>query len=95
MSIIKSVTAALTLVALAGTTLPANASDDNCTSAPSAEWRTKDEATAAADALGYKVSRMKVEDSCYEAYAHDKDGRRVEIYIDPMTLKVVRVKDKS
>jgi len=95
----KSAIAVLALAApfILGSTL-AMASDDDarCTSAPSSEWHSVDETRTAAEALGYKdIRKIEVEGSCYEAYAFDKDGRRVEIYIDPVSLKIVRTKDKS
>ncbi|MBU2582122.1 MAG: PepSY domain-containing protein [Alphaproteobacteria bacterium] len=73
------------------------ASDDDsyCSSAPQSEWRTSEDVKAAAEAQGYEVVRVKVEDSCYEVYARGKDGRRTELYFDPVTLKIVKVKDKS
>ena len=96
----------MTKIAIAGMLIAApiilgattvHASDDvACTSAPQAEWRSLDDVKTAAEALGYKdVRKVEVEDRCYEAYAFDKDGRRVEIYFDPVSLKIVRVKDKS
>lgn len=95
MSFRRSAAAAMALVTLAATAPIAMAAEENCTSAPSASWRTPADATAAAEVLGYKVQRIKTEGTCYEAYARDKDGRRVEVFLDPMTLQVVRVKDKS
>lgn len=75
----------------------ANASDDydDCSKAPRSEWRTQDDAKAAAKAQGYKVSRVKVDDGCYELYARDRSGKRLELYVDPVTLKIVKVEDKS
>ncbi len=73
-----------------------SASDIQCSSSPQSQWRSIDDARAAAEALGYtKVRKVEIEDSCYEAYAFDKDGRRVEVYMDPVSLKVVRVERKS
>ncbi len=73
------------------------ASDDvRCSSASKSEWRSIDEVRAAAQALGYRdVRKIKADDGCYEAYAFDKNNRRVEIYMDPVTLKVVRVEPES
>ncbi len=76
----------------------AAASDDDvrCGQTSQSQWRTMDDARAAAEALGYKnIRKMEMEDGCYEAYAFDKDNRRVEIYMDPVSLKIVRVKVKS
>lgn len=71
------------------------ASTEQCTSAPRAKWRTADDMKVAAEALGYKnIRSIKVEDGCYEAYAFNKEGRRVEVHFNPLSLKVVRVKNK-
>jgi len=79
-----------------GSTMAIASDDARCTSAPFSEWRSINDARAAAEALGYKdVRKMEAEDGCYEAHAFDKDNRRVEIYMDPISLKIVRVKDKS
>ncbi len=83
-------------LAFAPTMAAAGDDDARCSQAPQSEWRSIDDARAAAEALGYKdVRKMEAEDGCYEAYAFDKDNRRVEIYMDPVSLKIVRVKDKS
>lgn len=42
---------------------------------------------------GYTGIRgLKREDGCLEAKGHDKDGRRVEIYVDPATGEIVKIK---
>lgn len=93
----NSVLLALAIAApLAFGSTVAVASDENCTSAPRSEWRSMDDVKTAVEKLGYKdVRKIEAEDGCYEAYAFDKNGRRVELYIDPVNLKIVRVKGKS
>lgn len=88
-TIVVAATIAATLVLSAS---PSLASEyESCTSAPRADWRTIDDVKVAAEALGFKdVRRAKVEGSCYEVYAFDKNGNRVEVYFDPMSLKVVK-----
>jgi len=73
----------------------ARASEGACTTQPASSWRSVDDVTAAAEALGYSIRRVKVEGSCYEANAIDKDGKRLEVNFNPVTLEVVRVKEKS
>lgn len=63
--------------------------DGDCAYAPRADWRSTDDARAAVEAQGYKVVRVKTDDNCYEAYARDEKGAKVEIYIDPVSLKIV------
>lgn len=59
------------------------------------QWMTEDAAKAKATELGYDVRRVKREDGCYELYAIDKKGARVEIYLNPSTGEVVKTKVKS
>jgi hypothetical protein len=86
----KAKTLVLALGVLAAGSGTAFASD-YCTMAPSNEWRSQDDAKAAAIALGYDVANIKVEDNCYEVYAR-KDGKKLEVFIDPVKLTVVREK---
>lgn len=59
------------------------------------EWMTQDAAKAKAVELGYDVRRVKREDGCYELYAIDKKGTRVELYMNPVTGAIVKTKVKS
>ena len=71
--------------------VPANASGGaHCTVTASAEWKSPADVKAAAEALGYKVRRVKVDDGCYEAYAFNRSGQRVEVYFHPVSLKIVK-----
>lgn len=44
------------------------------------------------EADGWTVKRIKLEDGCYEVYALDAGGRRVETYFDPGTLASITSK---
>jgi len=83
------------ILALAGTALllaatPAFAeSARECTTAPKSQWMSQDEAKSKAEAMGYEVRRIKVEDSCYEVYAIAKGGKRSEILRNPVTGEIV------
>lgn len=85
-------TAAALSAALAS--LPAHASDDDarCMAGPRDQWMSVDAAKAKGVELGYEVRRVKEEDGCYELYAIDKNGAKVELYLDPVTGAVVRGK---
>ncbi len=82
--------AALTLAISA----PANASGDAYCGQASGNWMSIDAVKAKAAGMGYDVRRVKREDGCYEVYAIGKNGGRVEIYMNPVTGKVVKVKNK-
>jgi hypothetical protein len=67
---------------------PAFASPD-CTEEPKDKWLTEDAMKAKISELGYKFDVFKIEDSCYEIYGTNKDGKPVEVYFNPVTGAVV------
>lgn len=64
----------------------------SCGNAPQSSWMSLTDIEAKATAMGYKVRQVKIEDGCYEIYALDKDGKRVEAYLNPVTAEVVETK---
>lgn len=81
--------AAVTVLGLGAS--PAFADDYRC-DAPMTEWQPRDNLQKKLEAEGWKVKRIKTEGGCYEVYAFDKDGRRVEAYFDPKSLELLRKK---
>ena len=70
------------------TPLAAFADDENakCTDAAKNTWLTVDAIKAKAEAAGYsKIKKVKVEGSCYEVYAFDKNGKKAEVLFNPST----------
>ena len=86
----KTILIAATLVTLLAP-VAASASQD-CPDVPRDQWMSDAAITEKAKTLGYDVRSIKVEDGCMEAYALDKDGKRVEVYFHPGTGDVLRVK---
>ena len=83
----------ITLVAVTfAAAVPAAASSKNCGNAAQSQWLSIADITTKATGMGYKVRQVKVEDGCYEIYALDKDGKRVEAYLNPVTAEVVETK---
>ncbi len=74
---------------------PAMASDNDYCGNTSGEWMSRDAARSVLVEKGYDVRRVKREDGCYEIYAIDKTGARVEVYLNPVTGEIVRTKNKS
>lgn len=90
---IKTLPFAAFALALA-TAAPALAEDKaSCGDAPRDQWLTQDAIKAKAEALGYNVRKVKVEKGCYELYAIDKNGAKIERYLNPVTGEPVNVKD--
>ncbi|SOD95449.1 PepSY domain-containing protein [Caenispirillum bisanense] len=83
-------TVAATLLALA----PAAMAADLC--APTEGPRkTMEEVAAMLEGQGYDVRKMDTEDGCIEMKGMDKDGKRVEVYVHPVTAEVVKVKTQG
>ena len=64
--------------------------DAKCVANPKAEWKSEAQARAKFVGEGYKISKFKVSGDCYEIYGFDRNGKKVEIYFDTKTLKVVK-----
>ncbi len=62
-----------------------------CTKAPQSRWISPAVMKARIAKMGYsKVKVFQVADSCYEIYAVRKDGRRAEVYFNPVSGAVVQ-----
>ena len=66
---------------------------DDCTKEAKDKWKPQAEAEAAATAAGYTVTKSKIEGSCYEVYAKDKDGKKFELFYNPVDLQLVKKQD--
>ena len=60
-----------------------------CTDRPKSEWMSTAEVKARFEAQGYGVGKVKSGGSCYEVYAKDKDGKKVELFVNPVDARVV------
>lgn len=85
--------AALTAAALLAAH-PAAASPPSkpCTDAAESTWMKIDDAKAKLAQAGYNVRRIKVAMRCFEAYV-TKDGKRLELFLDPVSGKIVETKE--
>ena len=62
-----------------------------CTTADASQWQDQGKFQEDLKAQGYKIKVFKVTDcNCYEIYGWDKEGRKVEIYFDPVSGKAVK-----
>lgn len=87
-------TLALLAVGVVGFGQSARASEDEaCTKAPKEQWQTIDQLTAKLSEQGYRVQKIKFEDGCAEAKVEDKDGKKAELKLDPVTASVVETDD--
>jgi hypothetical protein len=81
-------TLAFAIAAAAGA---AFASDDDARiDVPRDKWLTIAQITEKFTSQGYDVRQVKVEDGGYEIYAIDKDGKRLEAYVNPATGELLK-----
>lgn len=73
-------------LALAG---PALAASSMCSKAPAAKFQPKTTLESQLKAEGLKVRRIKTESGCYEVYAIDKAGKKVNVAYNAETLAKV------
>jgi hypothetical protein len=61
--------------------------------APEDQWMKESELRARLEGEGYQIKTFKVSSGkCYEIYGFDKDGKKVEIYFDPVSGAVLETK---
>lgn len=63
--------------------------DVKCPVHPKQEWKSHEELAKKLTAEGWVVRRMEKTDTCYEVYAKDPKGKRVEAFFDPKTFERV------
>lgn len=68
--------------------------DDDC-SVPMDQWQPREAVEKMADALGWKVSRIRIDDGCYQIRGVDETGQVFKAKIDPATLAIVKMKRKG
>jgi hypothetical protein len=90
---LKTLPLAALVLALAAA-IPARAEDKaGCGDVPRDQWLTQDAIKAKAEGLGFQVRQVKVENGCYELYAIDKNGAKIERYLNPVTGEPVNIED--
>ena len=71
-------------------TTPARADTDDCAE-PLANWQPRSVVSQMALEHGWTVRRIKIDEGCYRLDAHDADGRRVLVRINPATLAILEI----
>lgn len=64
-----------------------------CDSGPESGWQPREKLEQMLVEQGWKVRRIKEDGGCYEVYALNDKGKRVEAYFHPVTLDPVPVKE--
>ncbi len=81
-------TAAVAVLATAATA-QAGSLGKPCTAAPEAHWLPMQQLQAKVEAQGYKVQKAKIKNACGELYTLDKNGNRVELFVDPTNGQII------
>ena len=74
------------VLAAAGNAL---AHDEKCEPIPKEEWRPQAELERKLSNQGWKISRVKITNGCYEVYGRDEKNGKVETFFHPKTFEVV------
>ncbi|TAK79496.1 MAG: PepSY domain-containing protein [Aquabacterium sp.] len=81
-------TAALLLLALSAGSTWAHG-NVKCPATPKEEWKPHTELQAKLEKEGWVIRQMKIFNNCYEVYAKDPNGKRIEAFFDPKTFERV------
>ena len=66
-----------------------------CDAGPQSGWKSQEALQETLTKQGWQVRKSKVDGGCYEAYATDPQGRRVEAYFHPVTLEKLYVSQRG
>jgi hypothetical protein len=64
----------------------------NCTDEPQEKWMKEEDFKKKVEAEGYQIRKFKQPGTCYEIYGKNKDGKKVEIYFNPVDGSIVKEK---
>ena len=85
-STIKTLIAAAALVVATGAQATGLAT---CDSGKSDTWQPQEKLESMLKERGWQIRRIKIDGGCYEVYALNEKGERVEAYFHPLTLAPV------
>ena len=72
--------------------IPIATANEVCAGGPQHQWLKPESVREKVRELGYAEFVLAFEDGCYEAKVEQSDGKRLEIYMDPVTGEVVLIK---
>lgn len=88
----KNASLAACVVALAAATFAPVAGATGlatCDSGDPAKWQSQETLSKQLVERGWQIRRIKIDGGCYEVYALNEKGERVEAYFHPVTLAPV------
>ena len=81
------VLAVITLLSVSGAASAQHA--EKCEPIAKEEWKPQAELERKLVNQGWKISRVKIMNGCYEVYGRDEKNNRVETFFHPKTFDVV------
>lgn len=64
----------------------------SCTDEPKSKWMTEEAFKKKVTEEGYTIRKFKQPGTCYEIYGTNKEGKKVEVYFNPVDGSVVKAK---
>lgn len=64
----------------------------DCTDQPKEKWMSEADFKKKVEAEGYTIAKFKQPGTCYEIYGTNKEGKKVEIYFNPVDGSVKKEK---
>ena len=62
---------------------------EKCEPIPKEEWKPQAELERKLTDQGWKISRVKITNGCYEVYGRDENNGKVEVFFHPKTFERV------
>jgi hypothetical protein len=66
-----------------------------CDSGPRSGWQPQEKLEKMLTERGWKIRRVKEDGGCYEVYAFNEKGERVEAYFHPVTFAPVPTRQRG
>jgi hypothetical protein len=82
----------LPLLAAVAIALTSGAKAEDLCQPMTGEAKSKDEIKSMLEAQGFQVKKLGEEDGCVEMKGFDKDQKRVEVYVHPVSGEIVKIK---
>lgn len=87
--------ALLVAAALASTAQVASATGlATCDSGSPDTWQSQDKLAATLKEKGWQIRNIKVDGGCYEVYAIDEKGEKIEAYFHPVTFERIPIAEE-
>ena len=62
---------------------------EKCEAIPKEEWKPQADLERKLTDMGWKISRVKITNGCYEVYGRDEKNAKVEVFFHPKTFERV------